>query len=314
MNDVINRKTIKKLPLVSIISVNYNNSHDTCELIESLNQISYPNFEIIIVDNCSIKDNPQIIKEKFPNITLIINSINVGFPGGNNVGILKAKGKYILLLNNDCIVTKNFLEPLVEKLENNPEIGAVSPKINFFYNPQKIQYAGSIPVNKYTIRTHAIGFNETDTGQYKEDKETYCTHGAAMMVPIDVIKKVGMMSYIFFLYYEELDWIERIKKAGYKIYFVHNSLVYHKESKSTGKLSPLKTYYLNRNRILYLRRNTGGKVLLIALAYQILIAIPKNALLFLLKLKFNLFYAYLRAIFWHIKNLYNKNIFENPKL
>jgi len=314
MIEIINRKIKKNYPLVSIISVNFNNSNDTCDLIESLNQITYPNIEIIIVDNCSTNDNPQKIKEKFPNITLIINKINVGFPGGNNIGILKAKGKYVLLLNNDCIVTKNFLEPLVEKLENNPEIGAVSPKINFFYNPEIIQYAGTLPVNKYTIRTHAIGFNEKDTGQYNHDRETYCTHGAAMMVPIEVIKKVGMMSYIFFLYYEELDWVERIKKAGYKIFFVHNSLVYHKESKSTGKLSPLKIYYLNRNRILYLRRNTKGKVLVIAVAYQIFIAIPKNAIFFLLKGKFNLFYSYLRAIFWHIKNLFNENIFENPKL
>ncbi len=314
MIEIIKRKIKKSYPLVSIISVNYNNSNDTCDLIESLNQITYPNFEIIIVDNHSIKDNPNKIKEKFPNITLIINKINVGFPGGNNVGILKAKGKYVLLLNNDCVVTKNFLEPLVEKLEYNLEIGAVSPKINFFYNQHKIQYAGTLPVNKYTIRTHAIGYNETDTGQYNTDRETYCTHGAAMMIPIDIIKKIGMMSYIFFLYYEELDWIERIKKAGYKIFFVHNSLVYHKESKSTGKLSPLKIYYLNRNRILYLRRNTHGKIFLIAIAYQILIAIPKNATFFLLKGKFILFYAYFRAIFWHIKNLFNENIFENPKL
>jgi hypothetical protein len=314
MNEPLQRNLKKNYPLVSIISINYNNSYDTCDLIESLNNISYPNFEIIIVDNCSTSDNPQIIKEKYPNITLIINNINVGFPGGNNVGILKAKGKYILLLNNDCIVTKNFLEPLVEKLENNSNIGAVSPKIKFFYNPEKIQYAGSLPVNKYTIRTHAIGYNETDTGQYDTDSETYCTHGAAMMVPIEIIKKVGLMSYIFFLYYEELDWIERIKRAGYKVFYVHNSVVYHKESKSTGKLSPLKIYYLNRNRILYLRRNTHGKVFIIAILFQLLIAIPKNATFFLLKGKFNLFYAYLRAIIWHIKNLFNENIFENPKL
>lgn len=313
---MIEPEKLKKtnFPLVSIITINYNTPEITCELIESLNQISYPNFEIIVVDNNSLKNKPDIIKSRFPGVILIESPINVGFPGGNNLGIMKAKGEYILLLNNDCIVTKNFLEPLIQKFQYNTDIGAVSPKIRFFHTPEKIQFAGIKPINKYTIRNFTIGYWEDDNGQYNTDVETYSIHGAALLIPRKIIEKIGMMSYIFFLYYEELDWSERIKKAGYKLFYVHNSLVFHKESKSTGKLSPLKTYYINRNRILYLRRNVYGTSFLIAILYQIFIAIPKNSLFFLLKGNFNHFFSYISAIIWHLKNFNNKDIFENPKL
>lgn len=314
MNEKIQVKAKKNFPLVSIITINYNSPQITCELIESLNLITYPNIEIIVVDNNSTINKSDIIKSNFPGIILIESKINVGFPGGNNLGIMRAKGEYILLINNDCVVTKNFLEPLVEKFENNHKIGAISPKIRFFHTPEKIQFAGIKPINKYTIRNHAIGYWEDDNGQYDFDYETYCVHGAAMIIPVKIIKEIGLMSYIYFLYYEELDWMERIKKAGYQLYYIHNSLVYHKESKSTGKISSLKTFYINRNRILYLRRNIHGFTFVIALIYQIFIAIPKNSFLFLIKGKFSLFYAYISAIIWHLKNLFNKDIHENPKL
>lgn len=308
------KKQKKYYPLVSIVTVNYNDSKDTCELIESLNKITYPNIEIIVVDNSSSEEDPIIIKHKFPNIIFIQNPINYGFAAGNNFGIMKARGQYVLLLNNDTIVEPDFMEPLIAKLESDKNIGAVSPKLRYYYDPKIIQYAGYTLLNRYTLRNNAIGCREKDTGQYDKDYETAYAHGAAMMVPMDVIKKIGMMSYIFFLYYEEADWCTRIKKAGYKIYYVHNSLVYHKESMTTGKLSPMKIYYLNRNRIVFMRRNISGFNFIISILYQLLIAIPKNALFYLLKGKIRLFLAYYKAIGWNIKNMFNKEIHENPML
>jgi len=301
-------------PLVSIIAVNYDHPNVTCDFIESLNKITYPNIEVIIIDNKSPHDDPTIIKQRFPTIIFYESHTNWGFAGGNNQGIMRARGDYVLLLNNDTIVEKDFLEPLVKKMEEDKSIGAVSPKIRFYYDPDIIQYAGFYPINKYTVRNAAIGYREKDQGQYNRDYETAYAHGAAMMVPMEVIKKVGLMSYIFFLYYEEADWCYRIKKAGYKIAYVHNSLVYHKESISTGKLSPLKIYYLNRNRIVFMRRNIFGKDFFIGILYQLLVAIPKNALKFLMKGKLVYFYAYCRALGWHIKNLFNKDIHNNPQL
>jgi GT2 family glycosyltransferase len=304
----------KYFPLVSIVSVNYNGSEDTCELIESLAKISYPNIEIIIIDNASPSDNPKIIKQRFPSAILYESIINYGFAGGNNQGIMRARGEYVMLLNNDTIVDRGFLEPLVDKLESDKTIGAVSSKIRYYYDRNTIQFAGYTPINHRTMRNFAIGHKEKDDGQYDRDYETSYAHGAAMMVPMRVIKEVGLMSYIFFLYYEEADWSYRIKRAGYKIYYVHNSLVYHKESISVGKLSPLKIYYLNRNRIVFMRRNVFGIDFLIGLVYQLFIAIPRNALTFLAKGKISLFYAYFRAIGWHLKRSISSEIHDNPFL
>jgi hypothetical protein len=313
-NQSKNSKKGKTYPLVSIIAVNYNHPEVTCDFIGSLNKITYPNFEVIIIDNKSPEDDPSIIKRSYPNVILYESPVNWGFAGGNNQGIMRARGEYILLLNNDTIVDKGFLEPLVEKMQSDKSIGAVSPKIRFYYDPDIIQYAGFYPINKYTVRNSAIGFREKDTGQYDRDSETAYAHGAAMMVPMEVVKKVGLMSYTFFLYYEEADWSYRIKQAGYKIWYVHKSLVYHKESVSTGKLSPMKVYYLNRNRLVFMRRNMTGKEFIIGTVYQACIAIPKNTLKFLFKGEFQYFYAYCKAIGWHIKNMVNRNIHNNPYL
>lgn len=303
-----------KYPLVSIITVNYNQAEVTCDLIASLHKISYPNFEIIVIDNASPTEKPGIIKERFPNVILIENPINYGFAAGNNFGLMRARGEFVLLINNDIEVPPGFLEPLVNKLRNNPYIGAVSPRIRYFYQPDTLQYAGYTPMNYLTMRNFAIGHGQQDIGQFTEDRETYYAHGAAMLVPMEVVKQVGLMSYIFFLYYEEADWCERIKKAGYKIYFVHNSYVLHKESISTGKLSTLKIYYLNRNRLVFMRRNVNGLLFYKGLSYQLFVAIPKNALKFLLKGNFKAFHAYYKAIGWHLVHLFDPEIYENPML
>jgi len=301
-------------PLVSIVTVNYDQPEVTCDLIESLTKITYPNIEIIVVDNCSPHENPDIIKERYPNVILYKSLVNLGFAGGNNLGIMRARGKYVLLLNNDTVVDRGFLEPLVNKMENDPSIGAVSSKLRFFYDPSIIQYAGYTPLNHITMRNFAIGYREKDRGQYDRDSETAYAHGAAMMVPMRIIREIGMMSYTFFLYYEEADWSYRIKKAGFKIFYVHNSLVFHKESISVGKLSALKIYQLNRNRIVFMRRNINGREFYLGLLYQLGVAIPKNALKFLIKGKPVLFFAYVRAIGWHLKKITGATIHDNPFL
>ncbi|MBN1651070.1 MAG: glycosyltransferase family 2 protein [Bacteroidales bacterium] len=303
-----------QFPLVSIVTVNYNQSATTIDMIESLSQISYPNIEIIVVDNASKSEDAKAIKEKFPRIVLVESIINYGFAGGNNLGIMRSRGEYVLLLNNDTIVEPNFLEPLVRKFQEYPEIGAISPKIRYYYKKNTLQYVGFTEINKYTNRNITLGDGELDIGQYETDTETAYCHGAAMMVPMKVIKEVGMMSYEFFLYYEEADWCIRIRNAGYQIFFVHNSLVYHKGSVTTGKNSALKTYYLTRNRIVFMRRNIHGFAFIIAILYQLIIAIGKNGLVYLIKGRGKLAKAYWSGILWNFRNIFNKEIHDNPKL
>jgi len=304
----------QQYPLVSIITVNFNGSEDTLEMIDSLTRISYPNIEIIVVDNHSENDTPRIIKERFPSVVLYESNLNMGFAGGNNLGIMRARGEYVLLLNNDTIVDKAFLEPLVRKMQSDPKIGCVSSKLRFYYDRSVIQFAGYTPIDHRTMRSFAIGYREKDKGQHDKDRETPYAHGAAMMVSMKVIREIGIMSYIFFLYYEEADWSYRIKNAGYSIWYIHNSLVYHKESIAVGKLSDSKVYYQNRNRLVFMRRNVKGKDFYLGIIYQLTIAIPKNAFKYLLKGKLTYFYAYIRAIGWHLKNSVNPHIHDNPYL
>ena len=288
------------LPLVSIITINYNESGVTMDLLESLRASRYKNLEILVVDNASPKDNPDVIKEKYPEVTLIKSEENLGFAGGNNLGVKAAKGDYLLFINNDTIVPENFIQPLVDTLERDPSIGMVSPKIKFHWDASLIQYAGYTPMNHWTIRNSSIGYHQKDDGAYDQPGETESIHGAAMMVPKQVVDQVGMMTEIYFLYYEEHDWAAMIKRAGYKVYYQPQSYILHKESLSTGKFSPLKTYYIARNRIVFARRNFKPAQLFVSLLFQAFVSIPKNTLTFIVKRQFQHLKAFWQAIYWNI--------------
>jgi GT2 family glycosyltransferase len=296
-------------PFVSIITVNYNGVKVTTELLESLSKVSYPCFEIIVVDNAS-HEFPDILKEKFPMITLIKSPVNTGFAGGNNLGFRAAKGKYFFLLNNDTEVDPGFLEPLVQKLEEDPLAGAVSSKVIFYNSGNTIQYAGGGHINPFTGRGGFIGTHEKDEFQYPTSVTGHA-HGAAMMVRREVIEKIGMMAELYFLYYEELDFCERIKKAGYSIWYIAESKVYHKESMTVGKENPLKVYYMTRNRILFLRRNSSKFSLYVFLLYFIFIAMPKNVFVYMLRRRTDLLRSFLKGFMW---NIGNNDINENPSL
>ncbi|MBN2615885.1 MAG: glycosyltransferase family 2 protein [Bacteroidales bacterium] len=297
----------QSFPLVSVVTVNFNQSAVTCEFLESIGKISYSNIEIFVVDNASVRDNPALIKEKYPKVHFIQTKTNLGFAGGNNAALPYCKGKYVLFINNDTEVPPSFLEPLVDVLERNPDVAMVSPKIHYFHSPETFQFAGFTPINPITIRNFAIGFGEKDKGQYDTTVETGSIFGAAMLVSMKVIKEVGMMTEQFFLYYEEHDWAEHIKKAGYKIYYTGKSLVLHKESISTVKDSPFQTFFLTRGRILYARRNNRGITKILSLLYLYLIAVPKQALMFLFKGRMSLMGATFKAVFWHWTHLNNRD-------
>lgn len=145
-----------------------------------------------------------------------------------------------------------------------------------------IQFAGFTPLSKYTLRNRTIGYNETDEGQFDIPQETSYLHGAAMMVKREVVEQVGRMPEIYFLYYEEMDWCTQMSRQGYQLWYEPRCTIYHKESRSTGKDSPLKTYYLTRNRLLYAWRNRQGRTLYISILYQLLMANPKNIMMYLL--------------------------------
>lgn len=241
---------------ISIITINYNGIKDTCELIDSIP--FKEDMEVIVVDNASKQDEASIISQRYPQVKVVRSSKNLGFAGGNNLGIKEARGKYILLINNDTYFKDFNIEPLIRRLESSDKIGIVCPKLRFTWGKNTIQFAGYTPLSNITVRNHAIGFGEEDHGQYDTAHPTPYAHGAAMLIKCEALEKVGLMPECFFLYYEEIDWSMMFTRAGYEIWYDPTCTVYHKESQTTGQNSPLRTYYITRNRLLLVKRNYKG--------------------------------------------------------
>lgn len=271
-------------------------------MVASLLRITYAPLEIIVVDNASPTDNPDLITKRYPEVKLIKSPENLGFAGGNNLGIAQAKGDYLLFLNNDTEVAPGFLEPLVSLFERNPKAGIASPKIIFYGTDNVIQYAGSQGINTWTGRSITIGQGEADRGQHDRSQPTQLADGAAMLVPRRVVAAVGPMPELYFLYYEELDWCEIIKRAGYSCHYVAESTIYHKESMSVGKASVLKTYYMNRNRLLFIRRNFSGWSRWTSALVFLGAALPKKAVQFSLQREWQHLRALGRGLRWNIQH------------
>ena len=259
---------------LSIITVNYNGLKDTCALIDSIpfNE----DMEVIVVDNGSRKDEANYLQDLYPAIKAIRSEKNLGFAGGNNLGIKAAKGRYLYLVNNDTIFKDFNPQVLIQRLESSQMIGVVCPKIRFAWDNNPIQFAGYTPLSPITIRNKAIGFGEEDKGQYNTPHQTPYAHGAAMMLKRKVIDKVGLMPECFFLYYEELDWSMMIARDGYEIWYEPASTIYHKESQATGQNSPLRTYYITRNRLMLVKRNYQGINKYLAYGYLIGLVAPRD--------------------------------------
>ena len=289
--------------ITSIITINYNGIKDTCELIDSL-PLEDKSIEVIVVDNASKEDEATIIANRYPQVKVIHSEKNLGFAGGNNLGIKAAQGKYLFFINNDTILRckkedvrcKMFFQPLTDRLESSPEIGMVCPKIRFAWENHPIQFAGYTPLSRYTMRNRSIGFGETDKGQYDTAHPTPYAHGAAMMVKREALEKVGFMPECYFLYYEELDWSMMFTRAGYTIWYEPACTIYHKESQATGKNSPLKTYYLTRNRLLFVKRNIQGLRSYITYTYLLLVVAPRDICRYILHRQFELASATIKGI------------------
>ena len=294
---------MKTEPLVSLIILNYNGAELTCALLKSVQQLSYSNIEVIVVDNHSARNPAPLIREQaLTNTLVILNNENLGFAGGNNVGIRQARGDFFLFLNNDTEVTPDLIERLLEPFSTDSSIGVTCPKIRYHQQPDLIQYAGYTPLNSFTGQAWAIGNQQVDRGQFNRAGVTSFAHGAAMLVKRGVVEQAGLMPELYFLYYEELDWCCRIRRAGYQIYYQASAVVYHKESMTVGKSNPLKVYYQTRNRILFMRRNAPPFPLLIFLIYYAGLAFPKALILYSLKGQIPFVKAVLQGVAWHLNN------------
>ena len=241
-------------PDLSVITVNYNGFHDTCEFIDSWAATVFSvSYEMIVIDNGSTANEAALLQKTYPFIQAVRSERNLGFAGGNNLGINLAKGKYLFLLNNDVCMVKDAIPLLIKRLLSSDKIAGVSPLIRDYAEPHAIQFAGYTQLSPITLRNRAIGKGKINKDHYPAQKTPYL-HGAAMLLKKTIIDKLSLMPEEYFLYYEELDWCTYINREGYEY------------------------YYLSRNRLLYAYRNLFDWKLPVSILYQTMIVCPKNIL------------------------------------
>jgi len=226
-------------PKVSIIILNWNGYTDTVDCIESLKKVTYPNFDIVVVDNASSGDDVQLLKDKYGDyIKVIANDKNYGFPEGCNIGMRYAVDKgndYLLLLNNDVVVDPGFLTPLVETAESNTDIGIVGSKIYYYYYPNKIQYIGGrinwlLGINLTYVK------DEEDHNQYDKVLDQDYVAYTSCIFKKSVVDRIGYLDPYYFFAIEEFDYCTRAKRAGFRVVYQPESKVWHKWQASGAKL------------------------------------------------------------------------------
>lgn len=234
-------------PRVGIVVLNWNGLEDTLECIDSLVRSDYPNFHVIVVDNGSTDGSPEGILDRHPGVHLIRNGRNLGFAGGNNVGIRAARetgADWVWLLNNDTIVETNTLSQLVSSSVESTEIALASPVIRFYDERETIQFCGSyIDWKKKRIVLMKNIPSDID------ENTPVCLWGTALLINGSSIDKIGLLNEKYFAYHEDEEYSMRAIRAGFRNIVVPQATIYHKNSRSTGSNdAPFQVFLRSRNR------------------------------------------------------------------
>ena len=268
-------------PKVAIVLVNWNGLEFTAACLDSLRKVNYPDFEVIVVDNGSEHEEGKRLKIQFPEIDLIETGENLGFAGGNNVGIRKAMDgdfSHVLLLNNDTIVEPDFLNELVKVVLSQPKAGIVQPMILFLHQPKLIWSAGGKWIPDFS-RSVTLGDREPSADYRVKTSQIDWATGCAMLVSREAIAKGGLLNEQFFVYFEDVEWSLRIREAGFEIHLAESSKIYHEAGASSknqhdeGTLSPRVFYFHVRNQLFLIRllrkRKSSFSQILFSLGYHL---------------------------------------------
>jgi GT2 family glycosyltransferase len=304
--------SIKSTPVVYIVTINWNGLADTLECLGSLKLLDYKNFQTVVIDNGSSNAEADKIKLKYPGIKLIKNSTNLGFTGACNQGIdlaMKHKADYVLLLNNDTIITPEFLTKTVKFYESTADAGMVSPIV--VYNDRKTVWFAGAKIQLGIVR-HTKNIKLSDIKRQTEPIKTEFVPGAALLVSAKLIKLIGKLDDKYFAYYEDVDWCYRAKAAGYNSYVVPQALIYHKKSASTGdgdrsKRGKVPAYFLARNGLLFATNLSGFKKA-VYLANQFIFKLPLSLVLLV---KPSAWSSYIRGLFDGLVNKKQITIFNS---
>jgi GT2 family glycosyltransferase len=283
-------------PTLSIITVNYNSAKETMDFLKSIcgNPLSTA-VEVIVVDNSQTKGLRKDLWKIESTIKYVGAEGNLGYAGGMNLGMKHASGDYLFLVNNDTTVDVSQLLNLVAQYRQSGEYGILCPVIKNEDN--SVQYAGYTMLNPFTARNKTI--TKVDYG--KDITETAYPHGAAMLISRENLDRVGYLSEEYFLYYEEIDWGQRVRNQGLKIGVFNKCHITHAESGSVNKVSQCKLYFTTRNRILFARNHFHKAGQFFFTIYMLMISIPKGLKL-LINHNFESLQTFFAAYKWHLFN------------
>jgi GT2 family glycosyltransferase len=292
-------------PFASIIIVNYNGINHLKECLSSINNLTYKNFEVILVDNNSHDNSLKFVRENFKNVKIIELNSNYGFSIGNNMGVLEAKGKFFALLNFDTYVDKSWLTELIKVAQSSDEIGIVASKIYKYSNKNIVDFAGS-RCDKYG-KSHHIGFNKKDHKLFNISREIFYACGAALLIKREIFEKIGLFDPFYFAYYEDLDLGWRTWTTGYRVIIAPKSIIYHKSGEVMKKQDARRKYFGERNLLRTLLKNYQISSLfkVLPIYYGKRIGIMLKYLLKFDKQKYFYPYVCIKAFFWNIFNFHS---------
>lgn len=245
-------------PNIAIVILNWNGKKDTLECLKSVEQIDYPHFFTVLVDNGSSDDSVKAIREAFPQVTLIETGQNLGFAGGNNVGIRHALAQgadAVLLLNNDTVVDPQLLTHFAEQLAKSPEAGILGATIYLYDDRDRLDHLGG----NWNPKKAAFDFiGHREVANYEKSMTLDYVCGAALLVRKEVFQEIGLLEERFFLIWEEADFCMRAKRAGLPSMTCPKARIWHKVSASFVGGKPHTTYFWWRNRLLWIARNCSA--------------------------------------------------------
>jgi len=266
--------------------LNWNGKEDTIDCLKSLKNITYPNYEVIVIDNASTDGSVEEFQE-LVDIKLIVNKENLGYSKGNNVGIQYAinnKADYVLILNNDTVVDPHFLSELVKIANSNEKIGILGPKTYYAEPDNMIYYAGA-KINWYTGQPKHIGQKKIDDEQFNQIKNVDFVAGSCMLIKREVIEKIGMLPTDYFLLWEDIDYSVKANRNGFELVYVPSSKIWHKESVSIKKIKTYRIYYSARNRLIFHKKYATKLEYFSSTIYFILYQLPLSCLFMFIRNK-----------------------------
>ena len=315
-----------KQPRVSVIILNWNTKHFLEKFLPSVVQTNYQNLEIIVADNGSTDGSADFVRENFKSVKLITFDKNYGFCGGYNRAIEFASGDYIVLLNSDVEVTPEWLNPIINFMEENKDVFACQPKILSYFERNKFEYAGACGgfIDKFGYpfcRGRIFFYTEEDMGQYDEIKQVFWATGACMVIRRNLLYEIGFLDEDFFAHMEEIDLCWRANLHGYKIFCIPQSKVYHVGGGTLPKANPRKTFLNHRNSLIMLEKNLTFPDALLIIPIRLFLDII-SAIVYLLKGSVGDFFAVLKAHFifliaqpkWIIKRIRNRKKIKKKKI